>query len=154
MRKVRMLIGVSGERHDGRRWPPAGGEIDVPDWEADDLILGQNAMEAGAAAEPEPEPEPDPGPEPVAEIPPGTLAEPWPEQGTGVAAEAGLTAEPVVVAADPPAEPEAVQPAVAPPPSAPKQAWIDYAVQAHAADPAEAGAMTKADLMSRYGGRL
>lgn len=147
-RKVRMLIGVSGERHDGRRWPPAGGEIDVPGWEADDLILGQNAVEAGAA-DPEPDPDPVPDPEPADEVPPGTLAEPWPVAET--------VAEPVVTgdaSADPPAEPDAVQPAVAPPPSAPKQAWIDYAIQAHAADPAEATAMTKADLMSRYGGRL
>jgi hypothetical protein len=40
-----------------------------------------------------------------------------------------------------------------PAPSGPKQSWVDYAVsQGATAD--EAAAMTKADLMSRYGGRL
>jgi hypothetical protein len=55
-------------------------------------------------------------------------------------------------AADDIAEPSLV--AGAPGPSAPKQAWIDYAVRVQGADVHAAGAMTKADLMSRYGGRL
>ncbi len=42
----------------------------------------------------------------------------------------------------------------APAPSSPKQDWIDYAVREHGLDVHAAGAMTKADLMSRYGGRL
>lgn len=42
----------------------------------------------------------------------------------------------------------------APGPSAPKQAWIDYAVNVRGADVHAASQMTKADLMSRYGGRL
>lgn len=45
-RKVRMITGQSGYRHDGRPWPPMGAEIDVPAWEADDLIRGGNAVAA------------------------------------------------------------------------------------------------------------
>jgi hypothetical protein len=53
-----------------------------------------------------------------------------------------------------PGEPDAVTPApVAPGPAAPKAAWIDWAVS-QGADQDKAAAMTKADLMSRYGGRL
>jgi hypothetical protein len=58
----------------------------------------------------------------------------------------GPAAEPIVAAA--------TSPPAAPGPSAAKRAWIDYAVAGHKADPAQAEAMTKADLMSRYGGRL
>lgn len=40
-----------------------------------------------------------------------------------------------------------------PSPGSPKQEWVDYAVS-QGADVHAAGGMTKADLMSRYGGRL
>ena len=33
----------------------------------------------------------------------------------------------------------------------PKQAWVDHAVEAGGADPAEVAAMTKADLIEKYG---
>jgi hypothetical protein len=36
--------------------------------------------------------------------------------------------------------------------TASKAAWVDYAVDARAADRTEAEAMTKADLVDRYGG--
>jgi hypothetical protein len=39
-----MLAGVSGSRHDGEPWPPAGETIAVPDWEAHDLVTGGNAV--------------------------------------------------------------------------------------------------------------
>lgn len=148
-RRVKMIVGVSGERHDGRKWPPMFGEIDVPGWEADDLIRGQNAVEAGAAAEPEPAPDVQ-----VEAVASSEIAEAV--APAEITVQVGVTGPGEDGAAGPPAEPDAVQPApvVAPPPSAPKQAWIDYAIQACDADPAEAGAMTKADLMSRYGGRL
>ena len=35
---VRMLIHRTGERYDNREWPPYLGEIDLPQWEADDMI--------------------------------------------------------------------------------------------------------------------
>lgn len=45
------------------------------------------------------------------------------------------------------------QPQDAPPAkTASKAAWVDYAVDARAVDRAEADAMTKAELIDRYGG--
>jgi hypothetical protein len=35
---VRMLIHRTGGRYDGQEWPPYLGSIDVPDWEAGDMI--------------------------------------------------------------------------------------------------------------------
>jgi hypothetical protein len=67
--------------------------------------------------------------------------------GTAESAQAG---EPDA-AGEPAAEGE--QAGDAPAPSAPKQAWVDYAVS-KGADVHAASNSTKADLMSRYGGRL
>jgi hypothetical protein len=159
-RKVRMVVGISGERHDGRRWPLAGTVITVPDWEAEDLIRGQNAVDAGQDDD-----------EPA--VPPPVPAQARPEsqvEGERLAAQAAAehaawqetlpspVAPPEVSAVaeiSPVARVSAAEPdtGIAPPPSAPKQAWIDFAVsQGATAD--QAGSMTKADLMSRYGGRL
>lgn len=66
--KVRMLVGVSGYRHDGEKWPPAGTEITVPDWEGEDLIRGQNAVAVGD------EPEVHSGETVASQAPPGTVA--------------------------------------------------------------------------------
>ena len=183
MTKVRMIQYISGGRHDGRNWPDpmnSDGIIDVPDWEARDLIIGGNAYpveerertaaqqadtasaeaalaaehaevasrEAAAAAE-------------TARAPDGGGAgsepgEPLADTGTEptVAAPEDASAAP----APPAPDPAGVAPAMAgtpaaPAPSAPKQAWIDFAV-AQGADVNAVSAMTKADLMSRYGGRL
>lgn len=40
--KVRMLVDISGTR-DGQEWPGRGGTIDVPDYEAQDLIANKFA---------------------------------------------------------------------------------------------------------------
>src|SRR5690242_3730071 len=42
-----MMVGVSGTRHDGTSWPPAGEILDCPEWEARDLIAGGNAVKVG-----------------------------------------------------------------------------------------------------------
>lgn len=47
MAKVRMIVGVSGTRHDGEPWPPAGETLECPEWEAQDLINGGNAVKVG-----------------------------------------------------------------------------------------------------------
>lgn len=47
MAKVRMIVGVSGSRHDGEPWPPAGEILECPEWEAQDLINGGNAVKVG-----------------------------------------------------------------------------------------------------------
>jgi hypothetical protein len=177
-----MVVHISGGRHDGRPWPVLGppdwGLIDVPDWEAEDLIRGGNAF---AAEDPNPEPAPpaetwrplvDVPEQPAAAVAPpqvsplaevygaaevgGTAPEPE-QQGLPAPAET-VAAEPAVAVAAVQASPAGPEPvtetvAQAPPPSAPKKAWIDYAVT-QGADVHAASAMSKIDLMSRYGGRL
>jgi len=153
-RKVRMLVGVSGYRHDDRKWPPAGETIDVPGWEADDLIRGGNAIAVPAGSAPDPEPgvtESRPpsqieGEALAAEAEAGA-AQADSEDGTGAGDSSGSGDE------DPDDGKPEGRPS-APAPSAPKQDWIDFAVQVHGADVHAATGMTKADLMSRYGGRL
>lgn len=45
--RVRMKVGVSGPRHDGRDWPAVGGDLVVPDWEAADLCTAGLATPVG-----------------------------------------------------------------------------------------------------------
>lgn len=150
-RKVRMIVGVSGYRHDGEKWPPAGTEITVPDWEADDLILGQNAVPCGQDDDEPAVPEPvvsDPRPPSQIEAEAAAVREPE------LPAKAGVRAEATVQAGDKDDNDDnEAGVAEAPGPGDSKQAWIDYAVT-QGADVHQAGSMTKADLMSRYGGRL
>ena len=40
---LRMLRHMTGGRHDGQEWPPFMGLIDVPEWEAPDLVSSGNA---------------------------------------------------------------------------------------------------------------
>ena len=47
--KVRMRVGITGTR-DRESWPPAGGVIDVPDGEAEDLLRMGAAVGADPAA--------------------------------------------------------------------------------------------------------
>jgi hypothetical protein len=184
VRKLRMIATLSGGGPNDRNWRdyPAGSELTVEDWEAEELIR------IGLAV-----PVPDQGgegntpvaPEPVAEAPaetepgagasagtqqlPGAL--PQPEDGTGVSALAQVS--PLASAGGGTAagapEPEPVpepgagsgdsmpdRDTAVPAPPAPhenKQRWIDYAVRL-GSDPDRAAAMTKAELMSKYGGRL
>lgn len=150
-RWIRMIVGVSGYRHDGRPWPPAGGEIEVPDWEADDLIRGQNAVPHEQPHDRPVTPAPVPGEaRPASQV----EAEEGARRGFIQQAEQHLAEHPGVAET---ATEEAAGPGPAevarPAPADVKQAWIDYAVS-QGADPETAAAMTKADLMSRYGGRL
>jgi hypothetical protein len=125
------------------------GEITVPDWEADDLIRGGNAV---PCAQDDDEPVvPDPvvsDPRPPSQIEAEADAVREPE----LPARAEVRAEATVRSGNDDGHDETAV-AEAPSPGDPKQAWIDYAV-ASGADVHQAGAMTKADLMSRYGGRL
>lgn len=95
-------------------------------------------------------PQPGPGPAavPPPEVSPLAAASPVAEVAGGHAATQAAVFAPEV--------PSAESPGTGPPPApgAPKQAWIDYAVTAHGADVHAASNMTKADLMSRYGGRM
>ena len=63
--KVRMNIHITGSRN-GLRWPPVGGEVDLPAGEAGDLISQGFAAAVeikGAASKPEPEKAVAPKPE-------------------------------------------------------------------------------------------
>ena len=136
MKKVQMLEYVSGGRWDGTVWPPAGGALMVPDWEADDLIRGRLARlwpwPEEEAAEPEPVPDPM---EPVPVAPPQVSP----------LAEASAVGVPALAEQDIPGE-------GAPKPSAPKGDWVAWAVSCGVSDD-EANSMSKAELMERYGGR-
>jgi len=136
---------LSGGRCDGRPWPPAGTPIDVPDWEA------EHAVNAGWAYYHEP-PAPDPDP--------GAVQPPAPEVSEAGHPAGNLVPEPPAAEAvqevvpDPVPVPEPEDDDPDPPrPSDPKQDWVAYA-QSRGMSPVTAAAMSKADLMSRFGGRL
>jgi hypothetical protein len=128
---IRMRDTISGGRHDGRPWPPAHTDFQVPAWEANDLLRGGLAY---------------PGKEPVSKKP-----EP-PEYDLSVPEPKPLWEKAREPAADPGLPPP---PAGKPAPSAAdsKQRWMDYAVS-QGGDPDDVTDMTKAQLMQTYGGRL
>ena len=99
-------------------------------------VLAETSGTAAGATDLEPEP-PAPAPEP----------EPAPPEPEQLPDEAPVSPEPPTDGNNP--EP----PPLAPAPHQNKQAWIDWAIS-QGADPDTAHNMTKADLMSRYGGRL
>jgi hypothetical protein len=162
---VRMISQISGGRADGRIWPPANGLVEVPDAEGADLVRGAMAWpgdnfaaerleEMGVVVpdyvgEPPADAEPAADGEPAAgEAEPSEAAGP-PDAEAGTEAAADGEAE-----AGPQSPPAADDPALLmPAPHDIKQRWIDYAVS-QGEDPETARDMTKADLMSKYGGRL
>jgi hypothetical protein len=131
-----MLQQVSGGRYDGTDWPPAFVPFEVPDNEGEDLLRGGLAYRAAAPA-PAPAPSaPEPGPGPAPEnVFSGTVT-----SAGAASAQAGIP------------DAEGQLPDV-PKPNDAKQAWVDFAM-AHGATEDEANMATKADLMSKYGGRL
>jgi hypothetical protein len=140
---IRLRETLSGGRADGRPWPVAGDIIDVADWEYDHCINAGWAEHADPPAPPEPVKAPEPEPVRVH----ANAHEPEPEEKYKPEPLAEVSRETVP-------EPEpAPEPAEPPRPSDPKQDWIDYA-EYRGLDREKAAAMSKADLMSRYGGRL
>lgn len=134
---IRMFHTMSSGRHDGRVWPPAGVDFEVPDWEGEDLVNGGNAykvsdslveeenpeaplddLKAAAVDYAESVPEPEPAPEPDNEVPVGV-------------------------------QPEVPGP---PRPAASKQDWIEWALS-QGADQIAAMNATKQQLMELYGQR-
>jgi hypothetical protein len=156
---IRTFISPAGGRHDDRPWPPIGSELDVPAWEGQDLIRANHAVFLRWVEEAVPDPVPA---VPVVSEPAQTAAGPLTEPVIVPDPEPVIVPEPEpepVIVPEPEPEPSRSvsdvppEPAEAPAPSDPKQDWIDYAVS-QGADAAEAARQTKADLMSRYGGRL
>jgi len=134
-RRVIMRFSISGGRHDGREWPPAGEELVLGKTEADDLVRGNMAYPHPDGYEVAAHAAPPSGP---ADSPPS----PEPAPGAGPP-EARYEAAP---------EPAPEPPSVAPVAYAPKQAWVDWAM-AQGATEDEANMMTKAQLMEAYGDR-
>ena len=129
---IRLRETLSGGRADGRPWPVAGEVVDVPDWEYDHCIAAGWAEHADPPALPKAAKAPEP--EKYKATEPEKAPEPAPEKAS----------------VPEPAEEAVPEP---PRPSDPKPDWVDYAAdRGLARDKAEA--MSKADLMSRYGGRL
>jgi len=149
---IAMLHGVSGGRADGRDWPPPGVSIEVPWGEGVDLLNGGHAIQAEPpAVRVAPWALTPPSPPPP---PPAPYTPPAEPAATMVSEPAFTAAGPVPAAPAPEPEPEPEPEEVSSPaPGDPKQAWIEYAVS-QGAKPDVAAAMTKVDLMSRYGGRL
>ena len=178
MRRIRMIVNLSGGGPGGRDWRdyPAGSSLDVEDWEAQDLTRiglavaapggGSGGSVPEPAAEAPAETEPGAGADaaetgisPVTEVSPlaetsltsaGTVSEPEPEPAPEPepVPEPEPESEPVPV---PEPEPEPVP--EPPHPHDAKARWIEYAVS-QGENEDTATAMTKVDLMSKYGGRL
>jgi|SRR5580692_10212333 hypothetical protein len=124
MARVQMLQHISGGRADGTDWPHIGALLDCGEAEARELVSGQLARWAA-----------EPGAEERA-VMPADRAELAGDGQTGTAAGDGEGPEPE----------NGSQPLV----RDPKQAWVDHAVEQGAA-PEDAAAMTKADLIEKYG---
>ncbi len=132
---IQMVDHVSGGRHDGRPWPPAWTDFEVPDWEGADLVRAKIAVEIRREAPPSQrmqEQEIPEDPAPVVDDPAAVVEDPAPGEQEDV---------PPAAPADPPQ------------PSDPKQVWTDYAIS-QGIDPAMASAWTKQRLMAEFGGRL
>jgi hypothetical protein len=180
---VAMTISMSGGRDDDRPWPGIGVPFEVTKAEGEGLVRWGHAVDlddrvkpaqlapnlrlpgtphvsapgpvslpAETAAGPVDNPPPDPGPVYSS----GDLADDAADLADNAADLAAGD-----VSADEPAEDDEPEPETQPEPpkpADPKQAWIDYAVSgAPVADripEPQASGMSKADLMSRYGGRL
>lgn len=143
---IETVMHMSGTRANGEKYPPGFTPFQVEDWEGEHLIRGgcarQVAPPPGRAQAPVAVPAPPVPPAPPAAVPDVPRSEP------------SLTAAgPEPQAAEPEPEPEPEPDARRPAPSDPKQAWVDYAI-AQGLDWDTASRMTKADLQSRYGGRL
>lgn len=135
---IEMVMHMSGTRANGEKYPPGFTPFLVEDWEGEHLIRGGCARQIA----------PPPG---RAQAPVAVPAPPAPEPPVPQSEPSPTAAGPEPQAAEP--EPEPEPDARRPAPSDPKQAWVDYAV-AQGLDWDTASRMTKADLQSRYGGRL
>jgi hypothetical protein len=158
---IAMTISMSGGRWDDRPWPGIGIPFEVTDEEAEGLIKWHHAVKV--ADSPEPVKEHVTAPAPVS-LPAHTAAGPIPEPAPVAENEPEPAWIPDVEMVSPepgpdPEPPAAVQedppdaPAEPPKPADPKQAWFDYAI-ARGLTGKKIDEVTKADLMSQYGGRL
>lgn len=136
---IQMLSNMSSGRHDGRVWPAAWTDFEVPDWEGEDLVSGGNAIKVADSWPDEPEPK----------FATGGVVVPEPEPETEPVTETPEESE----LGEPPGETPGGNPSDPPKPAASKQEWIDYAVNQRGAEWIEATNSTKQQLMEQYGQR-
>lgn len=134
---IEMVMHMSGTRANGDKYPPGWTAFEIADWEGEHLIRGGCARQVPVPEWAVPKP---PAPVKSAVAPETVAPARQPELPQEPAPEAGPESAPA---------PEAGRPS----PADPKQAWVDYAI-AQGLDWDTASRMTKADLQSRYGGRL
>jgi hypothetical protein len=136
---IELVVHMSGTRANDARYPPSSTPFRVEDWEGINLIGSGVAREVAAPA-PEPESRQPAAFKRPAYMPPPAQDEP-------------AEPEPVVAAEDPEPAEEPDDDRGRPAPGDSKQAWVDYAIsKGEGWD--QASRMTKADLQSKYGGRL
>lgn len=126
---VQMMETISGGRPNGEPWPPAGYLLECEDAEGNRLIASRLAQKHTPPAKEKPEQKHE-----------RHERHEQHHQAEAKPAEAGAEAE----------KPEVLP---VPHPSAPVQAWRDYAVS-KGADPREVAGLSKAQLQQVYGGRL
>lgn len=144
---IEMVMHMSGTRANGEKYPPGWTPFEVADWEGEHLVKGGMARPVAPPATRAPAPPAPPAPAAPAPQPAAPeLPVPKSEPSLTAAGPAAPAAEPEAPAAQ---EPDIPRPS----PSDPKQSWIDYAI-ARGMDWDTASRMTKADLQSRFGGRL
>lgn len=151
---IAMTVSQSGGRYDDRPWPGVGVAFEVTDEEGAGSVRGHCAVDLTGRVRREdlpahlrlPGTEHVTAPAPVS-LPSETAAGPADEPP----AEPELPAEKTLVTPEPDVPDEVA--ADPPKPADPKADWVAYAVS-QGADPAAAEALTKIDLMSKYGGRL
>jgi len=145
---VQMLEGISGGRPGGDAWPPKYAVFEVDDDEGIALVRGQLARQVAAPDWARPAPPPSAPPAAQSWETPVSVTE---VTQTPAAVKAAEAAPPVPHHEPPPPAPSPEVPR--PAPADPKSAWVAYAVsQGTSLD--EAGALTKAQLQSAFGGRL
>lgn len=163
---IRMIQNMSGGRYDNQQWPPAGIDFEVPDEEGEALIRDRNALFVRHSAV---APEPVVIVEQIVSEPSPTGSGPiWSSAATGPAWSTPgdekadkPAAKPALEKAAPEPTPDEIAHEAAPlaqtpnrpKPSESKRLWEDYAV-AKGMDPDDAVDSTKAELMSKFGGRL
>ena len=135
-----MFSNMTSGRHDGRVWPPAGVDFEVPDWEGEDLVNGGNAVKVADSPGAGVDTPLEDLKEAAVEYAEAETPEPEPEPEAEADVEADPLADPVKTEGDPPR------------PAASKQEWIDYAVN-QGADWIAANNSTKQQLMEQYGQR-
>lgn len=183
MARIRMMETITGGRYDGRVWPPLGGALHVPEWEAGELVAAGHAVyeedpalaapavpDDGGGLPPVP-PVPRAAPDAAPAAPSAVARAELPGGGSREAAAVAMAelpgGDPQEAAAGGDSagedgsasadgdEDDGDEDDGIPRPAVnhPKSAWVEYAV-ARGADRAGVEGKTKADLMSEFGPRL